>query len=113
MLILNDQEKLELEFILGLKTVTTSQASTLRCLVQKYVDPKCNICLSCPAQVRMAYNRLKAWFDHYKANEPSPEDKDYDKTSIREILKKANILLRGNPSLQTLVQIAKDNNIEI
>tara|TARA_R110000803_G_scaffold75899_2_gene140255 strand:+ start:638 stop:928 length:291 start_codon:yes stop_codon:yes gene_type:complete len=43
------------------KNAGKKELDTMQRFTQDYIDPKCKICRTCPAQIRFAYNRIINW----------------------------------------------------
>jgi hypothetical protein len=55
-------DKNDIEFLLNKTSITTAEVKILQRLIKTYIDPKCWICDTCPAQIRYAWVRLKEWW---------------------------------------------------
>ena len=52
-----------LEQVKGYKVVTDHQVRIIEGFIRTYIDSSCTVCANCPAQIRMAYQRLVKWID--------------------------------------------------
>jgi hypothetical protein len=52
-----------------LKSVSKDEVLMMQQFTKKYIDPKCTICSTCPAQIRFAFNRIINWGDKMKVDE--------------------------------------------
>ena len=43
-------------------SMTSSEVKVLRTLIRKYIDPSCDICNTCPGQIRFTWVRLCEWW---------------------------------------------------
>ena len=61
---MDQNEKTRIEYLINLKRITSSEVRELTQLINKYVDPKMNVCSHCSAQIRFAQKRLKNWYEN-------------------------------------------------
>lgn len=59
---MTEEDKILINKIINQTSMTSSEVSKLQGLIQRYIDPKCWICNTCPAQIRFAWVRLKEWW---------------------------------------------------
>ena len=56
------QETLDtFNYIKQLKKASKEDVLCMQQFTQKYIDHKCTVCPTCPAQIRFAYNRIINW----------------------------------------------------
>ena len=49
------------QLIKVLKTASNEEVFMMEQFTKKYIDAKCTICRTCPAQIRFAFNRIINW----------------------------------------------------
>jgi hypothetical protein len=50
-------------------SVSSGEVYILRNLIRKYIDPSCDICSTCPGQIRFAWIRLVEWWKLQNKNQ--------------------------------------------
>jgi hypothetical protein len=50
-----------LEHIVSLKKIESTEVYLMQNFILKYIDNKCFICTTCPAQIRFAHSRIEKW----------------------------------------------------
>jgi hypothetical protein len=58
---MNDQNK-QIEYLIGLKRITSVEVRQMQEIMREFIDPKCSICPSCPGQIRFTQKRLASWY---------------------------------------------------
>jgi len=70
-----------------LKSVSKDEILMMELFTKKYIDPKCKICSTCPAQIRFAWNRILNWGEKHQI------ELRFDDVEV-----KPNICECGNPT---------------
>lgn len=61
--IIEKEDIVTLEYILSLKRISSGEVHIMQNFINKYIDNKCFICTTCPAQIRFAFNRIENWYN--------------------------------------------------
>lgn len=64
--IIEKEDIITLKHLLSLKKINSDEVHIMQTFINKYIDNKCNICATCPAQIRFAHSRIEKWFERYK-----------------------------------------------
>lgn len=56
------EDKELIEVYVKKTSMTSPEVEVMKKLIRKYIDPQCEICSTCPAQVRFSWIRLCEWW---------------------------------------------------
>lgn len=79
------QDIINLDYITKLKIAGGGDVALIRNFVQTYIDPKCYVCDTCSAQIRLAHSRA---CDFYKRHQVVIEERRSLLGNMDEVIKK-------------------------